>query len=441
MSETNEFTARLRAAATDMPDNPYRAEQVLELAERRRHRHRRTVLVAAAAATVVAVVALVFGLGAGTQRHGEGTVPAGRPDESRRVQFFGGMSLIPPAGWTVEYAGTGAEDGSSPRDMWACLVPPPAERQNWTCGGGILVEAGRVVGHEGQPFQAHQDGGWYVGTGVSSCPTAPDGALVNAVVPGAAGAEVNSLAAPVEQGAWNVAGHAGAYDRWAAHCADDGFTFYPRSWYLPEIPFRVLDYLGHPETTEELLGTIRIGSAESRRMSFYGGVSLIPPAGWQVTFGPRDSGTTARDRWVCLLPAAFNPMTTSVSCPGILIEAGTVTGFEGQPFQAHQNAGWLADRGQRGCPNPPPDSFSTSAYPVTPGAPGDDGPDAGAPIEQSDWNVAGRAGAYDRWAAHCADHDFTFHPRSWYLPQIPFRVLDYVGYPETAQLLTTIQIR
>ncbi|OHV36432.1 MULTISPECIES: hypothetical protein [Pseudofrankia] len=441
MNETNDLTRLLRAAATDMPDNPHRAEDLARRADARHHRQVRTAVVAGVTAVAVAAVAVVFGLGLGRDS-GAATVvparsPAPTPDESRRLHLFGGVSLVPPAGWTVSYA------GSSARDMWICLVPPPTEtRMDWTCDGGILVESGTVVGEEGQPFQPHQHMGWYPGTGQAPCPTPPaDGAngMVNEVWPGGLEPDSPSLVDQGDQDYEVVNGRSFATDQWNAHC-DNGFVFHPRSWYLAEVPFRVLDYLGHPQADEDLLRSIRIGPDESRRMTFQGGVSLIPPKGWTVFSQGADlsGGPGApRDRWACLVPGQLDRRMYNLACPGILIEAGSVAGHAGQPFEAHQDEGWNSGPDSQGCARP---NGASGGSAVAPGSPGDTRPDPAAPVEQGPWNVASQVGAYDKWTAHCVDDGYVFHPRSWYLPGIPFRILDGGIPSEVAKLLPTIRI-
>ncbi|ADP82886.1 hypothetical protein [Pseudofrankia inefficax] len=460
MNETNDLARLLRAAATDMPDNPFRAEEVRTRAGLHRRRQRRTVLVAGLAAVAAGAVAVVFGLGLGDDTGPTTIVPAktstatppsapptttppAPPPRDGRVHLFGGVSLIPPKGWTVSASGDSG-------DMQVCLVPPVSQYAGLPCDGGIELQSGSVVGQEGAPFQAHQPWGWYQGSGQAPCPTPPaDGTngAVNEIWPGAAptSGDPESPGGPslVEQGAWTVNGYTGAYDKWAAHC-DNGFTFYPRSWYLPDVPFQVLDPIGHPDADAQLLATIKVGSDESRRMFFDGGVSLIPPKGWTVLWAVLrlPGGTLApHGRWACLVPGTAFADRSDASCSGILIEVGTVTGRAGQPFQAHQDDGWSADAGPVGCPRRPPNANSDGSDPVVSGAPGDTRTDVRAPIQQGPRTLAGQTATYDMWVAHCADDGYTFYPRSWYLPRIPFRVLDYGGNPTvTDALLASIKI-
>ncbi len=264
MTGTDEFGARLRAAATDMPDNPFRAEQLLELDGRLRRRRRQNGLVAGAAVLPVAALGLVFALG-GRHSGGGATVPAATttPDESRRIGL-GRVSFVPPAGWAVQSTTTpwltGPDVAVAPDARQICLLPvaqvehPDEATAANDCGGGILVQYGTIAGAEGQRFKAHQPAGWVHGTGTSICPVNPTRDMTDWMAPSSTPAD----AAPVTSDDWRAGRLVGVYDRWAAHCVNSEFTFFPESWYLPEIPFQVLDYLGHTDETAELLASLRI---------------------------------------------------------------------------------------------------------------------------------------------------------------------------------------
>jgi hypothetical protein len=175
--------------------------------------------------------------------------------EAPRMQFYGGASLVPPAGWVVHYyediyiPGT----GGPPHDQFACLEPAGGDTtadRTMTCGSGILVEAKSIDGAELSRFTPHQSNGWYSNTGVVACPVGPDDVTTN---------PAGDSGAPIAQASWTVDGHVGAYDRWVASCRANGFTYQPQSWYLPTGPFRILSVVDlHPTELAQVVASVGV---------------------------------------------------------------------------------------------------------------------------------------------------------------------------------------
>ncbi|MCM3887330.1 hypothetical protein [Frankia sp. R82] len=239
-----EIESMLRRAATAMPDNPNRAEEILVRGRRRRRRRHQAAGAAAGLAAAVTVTVAVL-TGGSNQAATPNTVlsaaavtsaPAPHPTTAiarGRVVAVGSATVTLPAGWAVAYRGEPFIQGGNPEPGSEEVCVRPTAVRSEGCDDGMIISHGTIGGSEGSEFTAHQPGGWYTGTGVIACPVngAVDGPRTNFAYEGrpsvAGGRE------PIETGTRQVGGLAAVYDVWSGYC-DSGFTFTPRSWYLPE---------------------------------------------------------------------------------------------------------------------------------------------------------------------------------------------------------------
>ncbi|MCF3134184.1 hypothetical protein [Streptomyces olivochromogenes] len=149
---------------------------------------------------------------------------------------FARLTFEIPPGWTLMTYGSDA-----------CVQPVHQAGLPTMFGcAGIAIQSGSIAGHELQPYEARQPGGWYAATDVQPCPVDPtlaDGSF-NGISSG-------TSSPPVESGLRPVGNHKAAYDRWTAACAN-GHRFSPRAWHLPVSRVLFLDYTGHVETARVL---------------------------------------------------------------------------------------------------------------------------------------------------------------------------------------------
>jgi hypothetical protein len=264
----------LLTEATDLldPTPPMRTDL---RRERSRRRHRRIAVtigaagaVAAAAAAVLAVVVVPSG---GSQRLRAPVLPAdaasatGTPSPAasanptpsstvtpgERIEF-GAMTVTLPAGWSVQRRASipaGVDHwGASPEPHgageWMCVGPGgdqgPALFGSAGCNG-VKFERGVVSGAGNTLFTAHQPDGWYTATDVQAC------LPKHSAYPAGKFDGVRPTGKPIRTGFAPVGDRTAIFDEWSAHC-DSGFTFTPRSWYLPQSVYRILDLYNNPDT-------------------------------------------------------------------------------------------------------------------------------------------------------------------------------------------------
>ncbi|WP_055585358.1 hypothetical protein [Peterkaempfera griseoplana] len=152
------------------------------------------------------------------------------------------------------------------------------------------------------------------------------------------------------------------------------------------------------------------------------GVSFeIPPTWHLITYGTDQA---------CAQPVNSAGLPSVFGCAGIAVKTGRIRGSEQRLYTADQNGGWYTATDVQPCPvdgAPPGGDFNGIRF----GA-------GSRPVETGLRPVGNRKADYDRWQAGC-DSGYRFSPQGWYLPLSHVLFLDYIGHPETARLLASVQ--
>jgi hypothetical protein len=255
---------RLRQALDDLAPRPPADDEAYAGVRRsigRRHRRQ----VAGRLAAAVAVV----GLGAGaailaTGGRGGPSVqtPATQPPattepgpttttttpEGTRVHL-GKVSFVPPPGW-VALGMPEATTDESVRGLCVAPVGDPGPSYEG-CSGVMIFSGDPLPGYKGDAYE--QDGPWQFAHATGPIPCPFDDPPGSTIEPGPAGRQ------PINSGGRAVGDHTAAYDRWFARCGDDGATFTPEAWLLPQSKILIVDVFGHDET-QQLLDSFEFDS-------------------------------------------------------------------------------------------------------------------------------------------------------------------------------------
>jgi hypothetical protein len=120
------------------------------------------------------------------------------------------------------------------------------------CSGVMIFSGDPLPGYQGAPYE--QDGQWQFAHEAGPIPCPFDDSPGSTIEPGQAGR------APIDGGYRDVGDRRAAWNRWYARCDNEGTTFTPEAWLLPQSKILIVDVIGHEET-KALLESVEFGPA------------------------------------------------------------------------------------------------------------------------------------------------------------------------------------